>query len=76
MERPRLVDDWKRVLRFSWSIRLIAIAGLFAGCEVALPLIALYVPIPPGVFAGLSGFFTAAALISRLLAQRKLAGDE
>jgi hypothetical protein len=76
MERPRLVDDWKRVLRFSWSIRLIAIAGLFAGCEVALPLIALRVSIPPGVFAGLSGFFTAAALISRLLAQRKLAGDE
>ena len=76
MERPHLIDDWKRVLRFSWSIRLIAIAGLFAGCEVALPLVALKWVIPPGLFAALSGFFAAASLISRLLAQRKVTGDE
>jgi hypothetical protein len=66
------VDDWKRILKRAWSIRLMLLAGLFSGAEVALPLTVGYVDIPPGIFAAMSGLTTGAAFVARLLAQSKL----
>ncbi|QKV18706.1 hypothetical protein [Oricola thermophila] len=67
----RLLNDWRRVLRRAWSIRLIVIAGVLSGAEVALPLVGKAVAIPPGVFAAASGIVTAAAFVARLLAQKE-----
>jgi hypothetical protein len=64
-----LVPHWRRVLKHAWSIRLMLLAGLFSGLEVGLPLIDGLFDIPQGVFAALSGITTAAAFISRLVAQ-------
>ena len=47
----RLVAEWWRVLRYAWSIRLLVLAGLLSGAEIALPLIQDLLPIPRGVFA-------------------------
>ncbi|TWD58073.1 hypothetical protein FB480_101828 [Agrobacterium vitis] len=67
-----LVNNWRQVLKRAWSVRLIVAAGIFSGAEVFLPLIDGYVDMPRGLFAALSGFTGAAAVISRLLVQKDL----
>ncbi|MCF1740714.1 DUF7940 domain-containing protein [Paradevosia shaoguanensis] len=68
----KLLPDWKRVLRHAWSIRLILLAGLLSGLEVAQPLVADILPIPPLTFAILAMMVTAAAFVARLMAQKSL----
>lgn len=72
----RLVAEWWRVLRYAWSIRLLVLAGLLSGAEIALPLIQDLLPIPRGVFAGLSFVATAGAFVARLIAQQSVSGDK
>lgn len=69
-----LVENWRAVLRRAWSIKLIVLAGLLSGAEIALPLIQDLLPIPRGVFAGLSFLATAAGLVARLVAQQSVSG--
>ncbi|MDR6904279.1 hypothetical protein [Rhizobium miluonense] len=73
--KPKLVPNVGRVLRRAWSIRLIVVAGILSGCEVALPIIDQFVSIPRGTFAALTGLVTCGALISRLVVQENLTGD-
>nr|WMC97961.1 hypothetical protein RAR13_04390 [Aminobacter aminovorans] len=72
----KIVANWRAVLRCAWSIRLMILAGLLSGIEVALPLLDGLLPIPPGVFAALSGLTVAAAFIARLVAQKGLSDGE
>lgn len=69
-----LVKNWRAVLRRAWSIKLIILAGILSGAEIALPLIQDLLPIPRGVFAGLSFLATAAGLVARLVAQQSVSG--
>jgi hypothetical protein len=69
---PRLIEDWRRVLRRAWSVRLIALAAVLSGLEIALPMLEGVVDIPRGILAGLSGLVTCAALVARLVAQREI----
>ncbi|MVA98834.1 hypothetical protein GN330_16425 [Nitratireductor sp. CAU 1489] len=64
-----LVANWRRVLRHAWSVRLMLLAALLSGAEIALPLLQGVLPVPPLTFAALSGLTTAAALIARFIAQ-------
>ena len=64
----KLIDDWKKILKKAWSIRLLVIAGLLSGVEIILPL--LVDSFPKGVFAALSFVFTAAAFVARIVAQK------
>lgn len=66
-----LIDDWHKVLRYGWSIRLIILAGILSGLEVVLPYFSE--AIPTKLFAGLSLIVTAGAFIARLVAQPKMA---
>ncbi len=66
------VPNWKLVLRHAWSIRLMLLAALLSGAEVALPF--LEYQMPAGIFAALSAVTTAAALIARFVAQAPLSG--
>lgn len=70
----KLISDWRQVLKRAWSVRLMILAGLLSGIEVALPLIPLQ--IEPGWFAALSAIFTAAAFVARLLAQRNMSNAD
>lgn len=65
-----LIANWRQVLKRAWSVRLMIVAGLLSGIEVALPL--LPIEIKPGWFAALSAIFTTAAFVARLLAQRNI----
>lgn len=66
--RFELYANWKEILRRSWSLRFIIVAGLLSGIEVALPLVGDQ--FQPGVFAALSAVFTGLAFIARLVAQK------
>ncbi|PZQ82169.1 MAG: hypothetical protein DI549_12455 [Ancylobacter novellus] len=72
----QLVPDWRRVLRHAWSIRLMLLAGLLSGLEVALPLFGDLIPIAPRVLAALTVFIVAAAFVARLTAQSKMENRE
>ncbi|KQT54615.1 hypothetical protein ASG43_03245 [Aureimonas sp. Leaf454] len=73
-----LIANWRRVLRYAWSVRLMILAAILSGAEVALPLIDGFLEMPRGVFAALSGLTTAGAFVARILAQPKTqpAGDD
>lgn len=47
-----LISDWRYVLRKAWSMRMMALSGLFSAVEVLLPIFSSY--FPRGVFAVLS----------------------
>ncbi|PRD42191.1 hypothetical protein C5748_17145 [Phyllobacterium phragmitis] len=70
-----LVKNWRDVLRRAYSIRLMIIAAILSGVEVALPLLDGLLPIPPGVFAALSGLTVAAAFVARVCAQKGLSDE-
>lgn len=65
-----LYENWKQLLRKAWSIRLMILAFIFTGLEVALPL--LSESIPNKLFAVLSGFAVAGAFVSRLVVQKDM----
>ena len=67
-----LLHNWRAVLRSAWSVRLMVIAAVLSGLEVALPFLDGVIDVRPGVLALASGLVTAAALIARILAQSNL----
>ncbi|MDP1577836.1 MAG: hypothetical protein Q8L76_13950 [Cypionkella sp.] len=71
-----LVSNWRKVLAQSWSIRLMALAGIFSGIEAALPYLEQSFDWPRGSFAALSGITVGAAFIARLVAQKKLQEED
>ena len=68
----KILPNWRRVLRKAWSVRLMLLAGLLSGLEVALPLTSEFLPIDPGAFAALSGLTVTAAFVTRILAQKDM----
>ena len=71
----RLIPDWRLVLRYGWSVRLIVLAGVLTGLEAVLPLLPDFLPIPPRFFAVLTFVVVMGALVSRFVAQRKISGE-
>ena len=64
----KLYENWKTIVKKAWSIRLMILAGLLSGIEVALPF--FQDSIPRGVFAALSIFAVGGAFVARLVAQK------
>lgn len=71
----RLIPNWRAVLRYGWSVRLIALAGILTGLEAILPLIPELLPVPQGWFASLTFLVVMGALVARFIAQQKVSGD-
>lgn len=65
----KLIPNWRDVLRRAWSIRFMLLSFIFSFAEVAFPIWGAG-KVPPGLFAGLAGFFSAAAFVSRTIAQK------
>jgi hypothetical protein len=65
-----LIPNWRDVLRWAWSVRLMALAAVLSGVEIALPLFAE--SFPRLVFAGLSFLATVAAFVARFVAQKEV----
>ena len=66
--KPRLLPDWKDILKRAWSVRLMLLAFVATLAEALWPVFA------PGFdfrFAGVvSAVLIAAAFVARLMAQR------
>lgn len=65
-----LLDDWRRVARRAWSIRLSIVAALFTAAEVVVPLFGDV--LPRGVFVLLAFSASIGAVIARLVAQPEM----
>ncbi|WP_315773020.1 MULTISPECIES: hypothetical protein [unclassified Bradyrhizobium] len=72
----RLVEDWERVLRHAWSVRLLALSFLFDGLEAAFSVLADNPPLPRGTFALLSFVTTVAAGAFRFISQKEFRNGE
>lgn len=70
----KIVDNWRAVLKHAWSVRLLLVAAVLSGMEVALPLLNGLLPVPPLVFAAFSGLCVCGAFIARFIVQEKLSG--
>lgn len=70
----RLSNQWKTIVRRAWSIRLLILAALLSGIEVALPFFAGN--FPRGPFAALSFFAVASAFVARLVAQKEFVDED
>lgn len=66
----KLTCDWKEILKKAWSVRLMILAALLSGVEVALPFFSSV--IPAGIFAALSFLAVSTAFVARLVAQKDL----
>lgn len=64
-----LIENWRRVLRYAWSIRLIVLAAVLSGLELVVQLVGASLPIPPMTLGVLSFVVTVAAFIARFVAQ-------
>jgi len=66
----KIIPNAKEVLTKAWSVRLIVLAGVLSGVEVAAQL---WLPDwPDGVLAAFSGAISAVALFARVAAQSDL----
>lgn len=74
MIKPTLIDDWQKVARKAWSVRLSALAAILSGVEVVLPMFAD--TFPRNLFAGLSFIAVVGAMAARFVAQPKMRGEE
>jgi hypothetical protein len=72
----RLIPEWRKVLRYGWSVRLIVIAGFLTGLEAILPLAPELLPIPIEWLAVSQFLIVMGALFARFIAQSKESGDE
>lgn len=64
----KLIANWRDILRYAWSIRLMILAGVLSGVEVILPLFADCCP--RGLFAILSLLTIAGSFVARIVAQK------
>ena len=60
--------NYKDIVRRSWSLRFIILAGVLSGLEVILPFFSD--EIPRNIFAALSFVAVSAAFVARLVAQK------
>lgn len=65
----QLHPDWKRILRFAWSVRLISLAGVLEVVAAYLLFTIQNNPVAGWVLV-LAAIVNVAALISRVVAQK------
>lgn len=69
----RLRDDWRKVLRRAWSVRLMAVTVVLSGAEAIVSTATAFgvsFGIKPGLFSVLAGVVGMAAAVARLVAQK------
>jgi hypothetical protein len=82
-----MIDNAWRVFRYGWSIRWIAISGLFSFLEVFLNIFStnvnepgyidiLWWSVPVGTFAAMAALSSTLAAITRFIAQEKVSGNK
>jgi hypothetical protein len=68
-----LIDDWRRIAKKAWSVRLMLLAAVLSGAEIVLPLFPDI--FPRNVFAVLSFIVVVASMLARFVAQPRMHRD-
>lgn len=68
--RPRLVSNWRDIVRHAWSLRFGAVATVFSVAEALVPL--YQDAMPRGVFAVLTCLAIVGGMIARVIAQKDM----
>ena len=69
-----LLDDWRKIARRAWSIRLSIVAAIFTAAEVVVPLFGdvLLDVMPRGAFVLLAFAASICATVARIVAQPEM----
>ena len=59
------------IVSHAWSFRLLMLAAMLSGAEAILPMLAAHQPLPPRIFAALNFLIVAAALVARVVVQKR-----
>lgn len=70
-----LVPNWRAVLMYAWSVRLLALAGILTGLEAILPLVPDLLDVSQGTLAAATFLIVMSALIARFVAQSTVSGS-
>lgn len=70
-----IVDNWKKIVKFSYQFWGNILAAVFSACEFALPYINEVVYIPPKVFLVLSFVVIILANMLRFVTQTNISGS-
>lgn len=70
----KLVHNWKKVLRFAWSIRLALLASLLGSAEVILGVWLQMAP--SGALAASAALASLLATVARVVEQKTLRDEE
>ena len=65
-----LLDDWRKIARRAWSVRLSIVAAIFTAAEVVVPLFGDV--LPRGLFVLLAFSASIGAAVARLVAQPEM----
>ena len=65
-----LLDDWRKITRRAWSVRLSIVAAIFTAAEVVVPLFGDI--LPRGVFVLLAFAASIGATVARIVAQPEM----
>lgn len=68
----QLGSKWKQVAMRAWSMRLMTLAAVLQGAEIAWPFIGDAYPINPVVNASVTLGLVASAFMARLIVQKDL----
>ncbi len=68
--KPCLLDDWRKIARRAWSVRLSIVAAIFTAAEVVVPLFGDV--LPRGVFVLLAFSASIGATVARIVAQPEM----
>lgn len=70
-----LVENYRAIVAKAWSMKFTFLAAIFSAMEVSLPFFAPLDLVEPGTMAILALAASAAAGISRIIAQPAMQGD-
>ena len=65
-----LLDDWRKIARRAWSVRLSIVAAIFTAAEVVVPLFGD--ALPRGAFVLLAFAASIGATVARIVAQPEM----
>jgi len=65
-----LLDDWRKIARRAWSVRLSIVAAIFTAAEVVVPMFGDV--LPRGLFVLLAFSASIGAAVARLVAQPEM----
>lgn len=68
----KLIDEWGRVLRRAWSVRLALLSALLSAVEIGVQL---WAPGQGGKAAAAAAVVALAAGVARIVSQAKMRGD-